>query len=178
MNDGLSIAESVLGIAASIVAVVGGVYTLLGWLKSLRIARDANEEAQSESDDCTDNVRKSQRNYCKYKINSEETLYNKCRLVLAVVKHYCGKNPKCTAKGLKHVFPNSWQGKYIIATMAEKSVIGERKFEHDFFVKDNELITLANGDVVAVCRQWGIDNINKFIDGAIMLGYQISPVNI
>lgn len=177
MNEGLSVAESIFGIAASIVAVVGGLYALLGWLKGLRIARDADDEKQKEKDEDAGVIRETQRNYCKYRINSGETLYNKCRLVLAVVKHYCSVNPKCTAKGLKHVFPNSWQGKYIIAAIADRDVIGERRFGHDFFTKDDELITLANGEVVAVCRQWGVDNINRFIDGATMLGYQILPIN-
>ena len=42
------------------------------------------------------------------------------------------------------------------------------------YIKDEEVIQLKNGEQIAVCSQWGEDNLDKFIEHITQtLGYEI-----
>ena len=53
-----------------------------------------------------------------------------------------------------------------------KAIIKQQQRKRHF-VEDEELINLSNGDVVAVCSQWGLGNIGRLILKAEELGYSI-----
>lgn len=99
----------------------------------------------------------SGKDYTKYIFNGNK--YGKNRLVLAVVKDYVNNNPTITYEELQVVFPNSLQGIETFTTETE----AKQKKDRRNFIKKNELITLSNA-TIAVSTQWGIVNIEPFIN--------------
>lgn len=99
----------------------------------------------------------SGKDYTKYIFNGNK--YGKNRLVLAVVKDYVNNNPTITYEDLQVVFPNSLQGIETFTTETE----AKQKKDRRNFIKKNELITLSNA-TIAVSTQWGIGNIEPFIN--------------
>jgi hypothetical protein len=88
--------------------------------------------------------------------------YGKGRLVLAIIKHHVEINPMISFSALEKDFPQKTQGSNgVFATIEEardKADTGRKKH----FIKPNEEIKLLD-TTIAVCNQWGIGNINKFI---------------
>ena len=114
----------------------------------------------------------------KYLFNG--THYGKGRLVLAVVKQYVEDNSSTSFSGLEKIFPKSCQsaslkGKGVLGvftTIENAKEIAQTRKRH--FLRSEELIKLEDDSIIAVCTQWGIGNIDKFIEIARVLGYQIS----
>ena len=42
-----------------------------------------------------------------------------------------------------------------------------------YFMKDEDIIKLIDGNMVVVCTQWGVFNIERFITCAKALGFKI-----
>lgn len=97
------------------------------------------------------------KDYTKYIFNGQK--FGKNRLVLAVIKEYVEKNPAITYSQLKVKFPDSLQGKETFTTESE----AKKKRDVRNFIKPDELVTLSD-ETIAVSTQWGIGNINPFID--------------
>lgn len=97
------------------------------------------------------------RDYTKYYFNGQK--FGKNRLVLAVIKDYVEKNPKITFSQLKAVFPDTLQGRETFTTES----IAKNKRDRRNFIEPEELITLTD-ETIAVSTQWGVGNINKFLD--------------
>jgi hypothetical protein len=115
--------------------------------------------------------RKKNKDYTKYKFNNKE--YGKNRLVLAVVTDYIAQNNNYSREQLLKIFPKDIQGSYgVIEEFAKAKEIYDRTNIKRHFV-DNP-ITLQNGEKIAVCNEWGKDNIGNFIKKAKELGYKIS----
>ena len=116
------------------------------------------------------------RNNDKYKFNGQE--YGKGPLVRAVVAQYVTDNPKTTYKQLKEIFPDSLMRRFGIFEQVEgkkdeptaSSISGARP---RYFMKDEQLIRLAGGKLVAVCSQFTSDNIQPFLKTARALGFKI-----
>lgn len=115
------------------------------------------------------------RDYSTYQFNGEE--YRKNKLVLAVVKKYADdNNPKDFAE-LQNAFPDKLQGskKGVVKLLndisnKDKGIGGQKRY----FVDTNDTIKLG-ADEIAVCTQWGADNISVFIDHVNNnLGYTIT----
>ena len=49
-------------------------------------------------------------------------------------------------------------------------------YQKRYFSNEQDLITLKDGTIVAVCNQWGIFNIKKFLMVANNLGYKIEEI--
>lgn len=118
--------------------------------------------------------RQSNKDFSKYKFNGNE--FGKGRLVLEVVAYYCKNNTDVNALNLKNKFPKDLQPRLDI-------VILFSEFDNNpnlmirYFTKENEIITLNNGEKVVVCNQWGVGNIDNFINYAKKeLGYVIEKV--
>jgi len=115
------------------------------------------------------------RDKTKYCFNNQ--YYGKGRLVLAVVEKYVSNNSDTTFDELLKIFPKHIQGstgvfneyEYVINKYA-----GKNHKRH--FLKPDEIIQLSNC-VIAVCTEWGMVNIDDFIQRAESLGYTISPSN-
>lgn len=107
----------------------------------------------------------------KYLFDGE--MYGKGRLVLAVVGDYVSKHPHITFDELKVIFPDRLQGAQGVFSRPES--IRERyagKSNSHHFMKESELISLKSGQIT-VCVDWSVDNIDRFIDAAMVLGYDI-----
>lgn len=122
--------------------------------------------------DTRDNIREALdslstgKDYTKYIYNGQK--YRKNRLVLAVIKDYVDKNPSTTYTTLKSIFPDSLQGRETFTTETD----AKQKRDRRNFIADNEIITLAD-TTIAVSTQWGIGNINPFIEHCKMLNIDI-----
>ncbi|WP_107666385.1 hypothetical protein [Cyanothece sp. BG0011] len=119
------------------------------------------------------------RNYDRTKYKFKDNLYGKGRLVLAVVKDYVENHPNIQYSELKTAFPDYLQGsKYgVFLTLEEAKKIQEEKGKKRHFIKNEEVINLANNLKIAVCTEWGIGNINSFIQKAQSLGFKIQPTS-
>jgi hypothetical protein len=110
---------------------------------------------------------KGKKDTSKYLFNGESLL--KGRLVLAVVKDYVGKNPETTFNDLKKAFPDEWHNKsakgevFVRLNDAEK-LFNDKGHRRHFF-KEGETIQLVD-EVVAISNQWGVKNIDAFVDGS------------
>ncbi|WP_153004900.1 hypothetical protein [Oceanobacillus picturae] len=108
----------------------------------------------------------------KYDYNGEK--YNKGRLVLAVIKDHVISGGSTTYTELKNNFPDNLQGPVGVFTTKEEALLKyERTGYKRFYINEDELLKLEDGNVISVSTQWGIGNINNFIDHARGLGYKI-----
>ena len=95
--------------------------------------------------------------------------YGKGRLVLAVVEQYVSDNPGLAKAKLEEIFPATLQGSIGVVSSIEEAEGKYKGKRH--FVKS--AIRLANA-TIAVCNQWGSDNIDMFLQHATEeLGYAI-----
>lgn len=97
------------------------------------------------------------KDYTKYVFNGQK--FGKNRLVLAVFKDFVEKNPTITYSQLKSKFPDSLQGRETFTTELE----AKQKRDRRNFIEPDELISLVD-ETIAVSTQWGLANINPFID--------------
>lgn len=116
----------------------------------------------------------SSKDTSKYVFNG--TPLRKGRLVLEVIKHHVGLNPDSKFADLESVFPKSCQGRLgVFTTVENANEIYDQSGYRRYFNKPEELVKLSEDCTIAICSQWGIDNIDKFIQQAIKLGYKITP---
>lgn len=112
----------------------------------------------------------------KYKFNGET--YGKGRLVLAVLKQYVQDNPEIIYTDLEQRFPDNLQGsKGVFKTCHDANKIFEESSYKRHFLKPEELIKIGSDETIAVSNQWGVNNIDNFINCATKLGYKIEKVN-
>lgn len=115
--------------------------------------------------------KKTTKDYSKYVFQGKK--YGKGRLVHAIVKHYVEHQSKITYAGLKEIFPDDIQGSHAVFTTLESAVaIYEEKNRKRHFIKEKEVIQLED-EKIAVCTQWVPKNIERFVDKARALGYEI-----
>lgn len=111
----------------------------------------------------------------EYRFNGE--VLGKNRLVQSVIKQYAMDNSDVTYAGLEDMFPKYLQGSMGCFT-TEKDALD--KFAATgykrFFIDLSEIVALKDSRI-AVCTQWGRDNIGSFIDRARDLGYAIEVEN-
>ena len=108
------------------------------------------------------------KDYTKYEVSGMDKAFNKSRLAQAIIKDYIAKNTP-NWEALQTAFPDSIQG--------GKGVVAKK----DAGVKDRDFYTdapiaLSDGTEIVTCRQWGADNIAKFIAKAKTLGYAITAI--
>jgi len=110
------------------------------------------------------------------KYSYDGRVFGKGKLVLEVVKRYVADHPDLRFSDLEQVFPKSCQGSLgVFATREAADSIVQEKNRLRHFLKPEELIELSDVSI-AVCNQWGIKNINNFIDIAKTKGYVITLV--
>lgn len=127
------------------------------------------------------NPSKKIKDYTKYAFKGQT--YGKGRLVLAVIQDYIENNPEVNFSSLKKAFPDSLQspskgsnrmGVFQKHEYAENinSSYGYKRY----YSEQSELRQLADNNLIAVCSQWGIGNIGRFIKRAYELGYIIEEI--
>lgn len=162
----LTVNECAMAIAAICGAIVG-----VCQLIRMKNKKDAEEKIEQESED-----ERVGKNLDQYKLSGDENLYGKGRLVLAVVKKYVSQNPGSTVEALKNIFPDEWQGRYVVSGEDDSVWQDKKRFEHDFFWRQDEMLMLDDGKRAAVCRQWGVGNIYNFIDGIKKYGFTVEAI--
>lgn len=117
------------------------------------------------------NSNKSLKDLTKYNFKGKE--YSKRKLVLAVIRDFTKKNATITFAELLKKFPNKIQGSYGVFKTKEEALEINSKSGDRFFCEDENIIQLQDCSI-AVCSQWGKDNILKFIETSIKLGISIT----
>ena len=121
------------------------------------------------------NSSKSKKDTQKYIFNGLEI--GKSRLVLEIIKTHVANHPKITFSQLASQFPPNIQGKSGTFTSIEKANEIYTETNHKrHYIKQEEQLELSDC-TIAVSNQWGIGNINGFINNARKLGYKIKLVN-
>ena len=119
------------------------------------------------------NQKLSSRDKTKYLY--EGKILSKNRLVLAIIKDYTTNHLQINLKDLQSVFDKSLQGSLMVVDNLE-NIKKITDYQKRYFSNEQDLITLKDGTIVAVCNQWGIFNIKKFIMVANNLGYKIEEI--
>ncbi|MBF8272302.1 MAG: hypothetical protein HW380_1407 [Magnetococcales bacterium] len=116
----------------------------------------------------------SSKDYTKYRFNGNQ--YGKGRLVLAIVREWVANNTPGSLGELNRIFPNDLHstGLFVPVSVAREKQSTGGKVRH--FLKSEELITLADATQLAVTREWGSGNINRFLFHAEKLGVVIEPI--
>ncbi|OPH34588.1 hypothetical protein B5J94_11160 [Moraxella lacunata] len=83
---------------------------------------------------------------------------------------YCKNNPNIDIVHLQDTFPKELQSRLETAILYS-DLENNSKFAERYFKDD--VITLNNASKIIVCNQWGVGNIDRFIDCATKLGYKI-----
>ena len=104
----------------------------------------------------------------KYSFKEHKNL-GKGRLVLEVVKDHAESNPDISFDDLAKVFPPELRSVY--GVFAKVNEI-EEKHRVRYFMKDKDTIALLDSKV-AVCNQWGISNIDPFLETCKKLELEI-----
>ena len=104
----------------------------------------------------------------KYSFKEHKNL-GKGKLVVTVVKDYVESNPDISFDDLVKVFPPELRSVYGVFAKVEEI---EEKHRVRYFMKDEDVIALSDSKV-AVCNQWGISNIDPFLECCKTLGLEI-----
>ena len=98
----------------------------------------------------------------------------KGRLVLAIVKKHAETHPSLSYQDLLEAFPKNCQGSLgVFVPENEAREILARTGRSRHFLSPADLVKLSDG-TVAVCNQWGVSNVDRFISRATDLGYRIA----
>lgn len=135
--------------------------------------KEANEymiaiEKKEKEREKVQNEIQNTRDYTKYIFNGKS--FAKNRLVLEVVRQFAKENNGMNYEKLKSVFPDQLQGSLGVFQKLEDT---QRYSSSRFFDKENEVITLAENVIIAVCTQWSKDNFKIFLDKALSLNFDI-----
>jgi hypothetical protein len=116
---------------------------------------------------------KSTKDFSKYSFNG--AIYNKRRLVHAVVRLYLIDHNNIDLFDLQAIFPKSLNGIYeVICPISEAKRIEKDTGQSRHFIKDHDLLKLNDGQTIAVCTQWGAGiNIERFLARAKEIGFVI-----
>ena len=104
------------------------------------------------------------RDFARYILDGE--YYGKGRYVLAILRKYIGPR-KVTLADLQKTFPKEIQGYYEMVVDADTL---PKEGRRNYFMRTGDIIHLQDGTNVAVTRQWGKGNIERFLKLAKDLG--------
>jgi len=128
------------------------------------------EETNEEDDILQSQYHFGKKDTTQYIFNGKT--YGKGRLVLAVVEEHIKNHNNITLEGLHKLFPKEIQGGLFVVDSLENAMeIVNRTNRKRHFI--NNPIKLYNGDEIVVTTEWGIKNIENFINKAQKLGYSI-----
>jgi hypothetical protein len=122
-------------------------------------------------------ARKSSKDYTRYLFQGNS--YNKRKLVLAVIQQWFSENKPSQFSGLLQAFPQeirSRSGGLFVPVDEAKEIYG-RQGIHRHFLGDGEILEFPDSTQYAVSNQWGKGNIEKFINQAKKIGYEIEEAS-
>jgi hypothetical protein len=89
--------------------------------------------------------------------------YGAGRIVLAVIKETCNKNPHYNLQKLQELFPKIHSTYHTVTTKdTAQSVLDITKHKR-YYLNPEDIIKISDGQELAVCNQWGKDGANFFI---------------
>lgn len=135
---------------------------------------DRHESKESRSSSAGSQKETAGRDKTKYILKGQK--FGKGRLVHALVACYLLDNPDTTFERLKEVFPDSLQGgKYgVFAPLGEAEDVKTTTGQERYFLGRKDVLHTGEGKSIAVCSQWGIDNIRPMLRKAEELRYEIT----
>jgi hypothetical protein len=119
-------------------------------------------------------AKRSQRDYTKYRFNGD--VYNKRKLVLAVVQEWISKNKPGTMSELLLAFPQELRPGGIFVPLAEAEAKYKRQGRRRHFLEDDEIIRFPDSTQYAISNQWSKEWIDDFISQAGELGFEIEEI--
>ncbi|BBN58897.1 hypothetical protein [Hydrogenovibrio marinus] len=120
-------------------------------------------------------ARRSNRDYTRYQFMGNS--FNKRKLVLAVVQHWIKHNNPETLSELIEAFPQDIKSGGVFINEQDAKEIYERYGIYRHFLGEGEVIEFSDSSCFAISNQWGVGNIEKFINQAKVLGYEIEETN-
>lgn len=116
----------------------------------------------------------SDKDLTKYKFDGQ--VFNKRKLVLAVVLYWIDKNKPDNFENLLIAFPQETRKSGLFEDYTTAKDIYDKQKIYRHFLGEDELIKFADGSVYAISNQWGKGNLEKFINRARELGHEIDEV--
>lgn len=113
------------------------------------------------------------RDYSRYCFNGENEL-SKRGIVLAIWKQYLEDNQNLTMFKLQNDFPKNIKGSlFVLKQQALEQQERDSNNLTRYFIESDAIAIIENNEYV-ISNQWGKGNIEKFIDYAKKLGYEIN----
>jgi hypothetical protein len=115
------------------------------------------------------------RDNSKYRFGEHRNL-PKGRLVLVLVRAYVEKKPNVSLSQLQDTFKSKEiQPRFGVVEDLKKAKAFSKNNVDRFFLKNDDLIKLANGTKIAVCTQWTSESIAKILKlaSAQPLGFRV-----
>lgn len=116
-------------------------------------------------------ARISEKDYTQYRFRNN--LYNKRKLVLSIISTWINENRPKDISSLITAFPQEIHSGGLFVRYEEANDTYRRQGIHRHFLSENEIIKFKNNEIYAVSNQWGKGNIEKLINRARELGFEI-----
>ncbi len=120
-------------------------------------------------------ARKSSKDYTRYIF--QDNAYNKRKLVLAVIQHWITENKPINLPELLIHFPQELRSGGMFVPLSEAQDIYNRQGIHRHFLGENEIIEFSDSTQYAISNQWGKGNIEKFINQAKKVEFEIGETS-
>lgn len=119
-------------------------------------------------------ARRSEKDFTKYSFEGQ--IYNKRKLVLAVVRAFLKKSPQTTFDSLKESFPDEIRGGRGVFRPAEEAEEIFRETERRRHFLDQDILITGDKRRIAVSNQWSKKTVDVFCAAARKLGFEISEI--
>ncbi len=119
-------------------------------------------------------AKRSHRDYTKYRFNG--VVYNKRKLVLAIVQKWISNNKPSNLSDLLAAFPQELRRGGIFVTADEAETIYERQGRRRHFLADDEIVRFPDSSQYVISNQWNKEWTDNFITQAGKLGFEIEEI--
>ncbi len=116
-------------------------------------------------------ARKSSKDYTRYLFQGN--LFNKRKLVLAVIQDWVSENKPSNLSELLQAFPQDIRSGGLFVPEQEAKEIYNRQGIYRHFLGDGEVLQFSDSTQYAISNQWGKGSIEKFVNQSKNIGYEI-----
>lgn len=120
-------------------------------------------------------ARKSSKDYTRYIFQNQS--FNKRKLVLGVIQQWVSENKPNDLASLLEGFPQEIRSGGLFVTEQEAKEIYDRQGIYRHFLGEGEVLEFSDSTRYAISNQWGKGNIEKFVNQAKKLGYEIEETS-
>jgi len=120
-------------------------------------------------------ARKSSKDYTRYLFQGNS--FNKRKLVLSVIQQWFSENKPSQLTELLQAFPQEIRSGGLFVPVDDAKDIYGRQGIYRHFLGDGEILEFSDSTQYAVSNQWGKGNIEKFINQAKKIGYEIEETS-